>query len=94
MLWRMDETERLRARWAQFLDRAGAAGRDWRKSMIARADSTEAAVPDLQALKQRIKALRAARAADHWSFQPEQLRALLAAYIRLRAHRSRRPGGH
>lgn len=91
MIGRMDGDDALKARWGRLLDRMGAAGRDWRKSLAARQTGTAAGTLDLHALKRRIKDLRAARAAGHWSFRPEALRSLLAIYVRLRTGRALRP---
>lgn len=88
-LARMDEDEKLKRHWAQMLDRVGAAGRAWRKSLVFRAaeriPDTEVCAADPLALKAAIKDMRRARASGHWSFRPERLRTLYALYLRVRA---------
>lgn len=90
----MKTSDPKRSQWGDVLDRAGNAGRAWRKSLVLRLaeriPAAEALAADPAALKRAIKAQRLARAMGHWCYRPETLRNMLAAYLRARA--VRRPG--
>lgn len=92
----MKSSDPKRSQWGDVLNRAGNAGRAWRKSLVLRLaeriPAAEARTADPAALKRAIKAQRLARAQGHWSYRPETLRTLLAAYLRARAVRRSESG--
>lgn len=87
----MSKQDELKAQWRRILARTGAAGRDWRKSIVtqlaAKIGDAEALAADPAQLKAAIRTARRLRAHDHWSFKPERLRRMLALYLRARAVR-------
>lgn len=91
----MKDEDVIASQWRDLLDRAGIAGRTWRKALIVRL-AAEIPTPDLDraelaALKRAIHDARRARAQMHWRFRPERLRFLLALYLRARAGRRGKP---